>query len=149
MSESRNILVVSRAIICEDDHILTLQRSQSDTRNPGLWEFPGGKIDEGENVIDGLTREVYEETGLTIKPLSSIAHVESEIIGTGKYAGHLYVSLFYAAQRIGGDLTLSSEHGLAQWERPEQASQLRLTTESRLALASLCSAGIIKSRPLA
>lgn len=56
MSESRNILVVSRAIICEDDHILTLQRSQSDTRNPSLWEFPGGKIDEGENVIDGLTR---------------------------------------------------------------------------------------------
>ena len=149
MPESRNILVVSRAIIREDDRILTLQRSQSDTRNPGLWEFPGGKIDEGENVIDGLTREVYEETGLTIKPLSSIAHVESEIIGTGKYAGRLYVSLFYAAQRIGGDLTLSSEHGLAQWERPEQASQLRLTTESRLALASLRSAGIIKSRPLA
>ena len=92
---------------------------------------------------------MYEETGLTIKPLSSIAHVESEVISTGKYAGRLYVSLFYAAQRIGGDLTLSSEHGLAQWERPEQASQLRLTTESRLALASLRSAGIIKSRPLA
>ena len=138
---------VVAAIIKKESKILATQRGSGEFQ--GGWEFPGGKIDEGENVIDGLTREVYEETGLTIKPLSSIAHVESEIIGTGKYAGRLYVSLFYAAQRIGGDLTLSSEHGLAQWERPEQASQLRLTTESRLALASLRSAGIIKRRPLA
>ena len=120
-----------------------LQRSESDSYNPGLWEFPGGKIDAGEEFADGLAREVKEETGLTISLPSSLAHIESELISKGKYAGRLYVALFYVAQNAGDDLILSNEHIDARWENPQYLSTFTFTPESKLALQAFRSTGII------
>lgn len=143
MSEIANILLVNRAIITDNDRILLLQRARDDSYNAGLWEFPGGKIDADEEPEDGLIREVFEETGLIVSVSSSVAHVETELIRSGKYEGRLYVALFYAVQRLGGDLTLSNEHGAAQWEKPTLATSYDLTLASRRALISLHKIGAI------
>lgn len=136
-------LIVGRAIIQEGNSILMLQRSETDTHNPGLWEFPGGKIDANEELVDGLIREVKEETGLTISSPSSLAHVGSELISEGKYAGRLYVALFYVAQIADGDLIISDEHIDARWESPQYANTFAFTLESRLALQAFNNIGII------
>lgn len=136
MPENANTLLTTRAIINDEDRILLLRRSRHDSHNPGLWEFPGGKIDAGEEIADGLMREVHEETGLLIGELSNIAHIESELIRKGKYEGRLYLALFYAIQKIGGNLTLSDEHEATSWETLQGAEKLDLTHESRRALAS-------------
>jgi len=143
MSEIANVLLVNRAIITDNNRILLLQRTIDDSHNAGLWEFPGGKIDADEEPKDGLVREVFEETGLIVSTSSSIAHVETELIRSGKYEGRLYVALFYAAQRLGGDLTLSEEHINAQWEEPKLATRYDLTLTSRRALTSLREIGAI------
>ena len=143
MSEIANVLLVNRAIITDNDRILLLQRSRDDSHNAGLWEFPGGKIDADEEPEDGLVREVFEETGLIVSTSSSIAHIETELIKSGRYKGRLYVALFYAAQRISGDLTLSNEHSVAQWEKPALATSYDLTLASRRALISLRKIGVI------
>jgi 8-oxo-dGTP diphosphatase len=137
MSEIATTLLVNRAIIGDRDRILLLQRSESDSHNAGLWEFPGGKVDVGEGVEEALIREVLEETGLVIGNVSSVAHVENELITSGKYKGRLYVALFYAARMLDGDLTLSSEHIDARWEKPQLALTRKLTPESRRAIQSL------------
>ncbi|MFN8016113.1 MAG: NUDIX hydrolase [Acidimicrobiia bacterium] len=61
----KNRLVVS-AVICAEDKVLVVRRAKEDTY-PGLWEFPGGGVDEiGESVVQALRREVLEETGISL-----------------------------------------------------------------------------------
>lgn len=136
MSELANVLLASRAIITDSDRILLVRRTDADPYNAGLWEFPGGKVDIGEEVEAGLAREVLEETALTVE-VPTIAHVENECITEGKYAGKLYVALFYVVQKLGGELTISDEHSDAVWEDPEVAATYALTAESRRALSAL------------
>jgi 8-oxo-dGTP diphosphatase len=49
------------------DKFLILKRSMSELAFPGLWAFPGGKLERGENFLTTLKREVQEEVGLEIE----------------------------------------------------------------------------------
>lgn len=65
-----------------------LQRSISDETDParGTWEFPGGKLDNGEDPFDGARREWEEETGIKLPPGDRAGEWRS-----GPYTGHVYV----------------------------------------------------------
>ena len=54
-----------------NDKFLVTQRSYGPLK--GLWEFPGGKIERGEGIFDAIKREIIEELGVTVKPLSKIS----------------------------------------------------------------------------
>ncbi len=64
MIKKRFIPVVC-AIIEQGDKVLAAKRG-SGTTNAGLWEFPGGKVDDGELPADALKREIREELGVEI-----------------------------------------------------------------------------------
>lgn len=53
------------AIIIQDGKILCCQRG-GDRALANLWEFPGGKIEEGESKVDALKRELKEELKITV-----------------------------------------------------------------------------------
>ena len=55
---------VVAAIIKKDDLYLIAQRLKGDFA--GLWEFPGGKIEEGELPVQALKREIREELNIEI-----------------------------------------------------------------------------------
>lgn len=65
VSDKRVIEVVGAAII-HDGKLLAMQRSEKMTL-PGLWEFPGGKIEKGESEKEALIREIQEELALEIE----------------------------------------------------------------------------------
>ena len=74
------IHVAAAALIDEHGRVL-LQRRHAHTHQGGLWEFPGGKLEAGESVIDGLSRELREELGvypLEHRPLIRIRHHYSD-----------------------------------------------------------------------
>lgn len=67
------------ALIYNDEgKVLIIQRCSTNRYKPLMWDVPGGKKQTGESVLEGLQREVFEETGLkinrVIKPLSVFAN---------------------------------------------------------------------------
>lgn len=56
-----------RVIVVYQNKILFLRKSQN-SKNPSAFEFPGGKIDIGDEAISTVVKELYEETGISIEP---------------------------------------------------------------------------------
>src|SRR5260370_3424669 len=69
-------VVVAAVIEREDRRLLIGQRRRDDT-SPLKWEFPGGKVEEGERPQEALARELREELGVTLirsVPIRSVKH---------------------------------------------------------------------------
>lgn len=65
--ETPNSIHVAAGIFIKDDKVLACRRAPHKS-SPGLWEFPGGKVEKGESVFDALQREISEELGFTCQP---------------------------------------------------------------------------------
>ena len=66
---------VVAAVIEKDGKLLVCQRARRQTM-PLKWEFPGGKIEEGEQPRDALRRELEEELGIDARIGDEIAHLQ-------------------------------------------------------------------------
>jgi 8-oxo-dGTP diphosphatase len=92
---TRAITVVAAVIRDKEGRVLLTRRPQ-DRHMGGLWEFPGGKIDDGEGPSEALVRELDEELGLAIEveqPLTFAVHEE---------AGLRILLLFFSASILSG-----------------------------------------------
>ena len=58
-------VVVAAAIIVEGGRVLLTQRKRG-SHLEGMWEFPGGKVEDGEDPKDALARELREELGVDV-----------------------------------------------------------------------------------
>ena len=106
----KTIRVVA-AIIRDKDKIFATQRGYGEFKDG--WEFPGGKIEEGETPQDALKREIMEELDTEIKV--------GELIDTIEYdypTFHLSMDCFWA-EVITGHLVLK-EAEAAKWLTKEQ-----------------------------
>lgn len=70
----RKSVHVVAAYIERDDRVL-LDRRAEGQHLAGTWEFPGGKVEQDENEIDALTRELREELGVVARIGNEIARV--------------------------------------------------------------------------
>jgi mutator protein MutT len=69
------IIEVVAAIIRRDSQILITRRFK-DVHLPGLWEFPGGKVEPNESLQAALEREILEELGVNIRIEEELFTVE-------------------------------------------------------------------------
>lgn len=61
------LLIVSAAALVNADGLVLVQRRPDGGAHAGLWEFPGGKIDNGESPEEALVRELREELGIDVE----------------------------------------------------------------------------------
>ena len=98
---------VTAAIIRKGTKFLIARRAQ-DKHLGGYWEFPGGKIEEGETPQECLKREIEEELGITIKVgpffMENEHHYRDKIIQLQAFECEL----------ISGEITLN-DHDQVEW----------------------------------
>lgn len=74
---NRKHLEIGVAVVWDGGKVLIDQRRHKDTFG-GYWEFPGGKIEEGEDAIACIKREIKEEIGISIEVGNHLITVDYE-----------------------------------------------------------------------
>ena len=122
---------VTAAIICKRGRVLICQRP-ADKRCGLLWEFPGGKLEEGETGEQCIRRECREELAAELAEIRPFAEVVYEYPG---YAVHIQ---FYTAKLAAGE-PVRREHAAFRWIKPEEAAEIefcpadaKMLSENRL-----------------
>ena len=139
-NQTGSAFLVSRAVIINKLKLLLVRRTPSDRFNPNLWEIPGGKLAKGEDLHKSLEREVLEETGLIIEPISRLAYYTSEIAGPNgpdKYTGETFVKIVALAKTTTSRVKLSDSHTEFEWVTFSEALDRELTGFTKKALLVL------------
>ncbi len=69
---------VAAGILCDSDGRVLIAERLGDGPFHGLWEFPGGKIGDGETAAEALSRELAEELGIEITTCASFMNLRHE-----------------------------------------------------------------------
>ena len=102
-------LTMKAVIVDEQGRTLLIRRSKANKNFTGKWEWPGGKVDPGEDFAVAAIREAKEETGLDVE-LTAVAGVAQFEMPKAFVA-----MLCMEARVIGGEMQLSHEHNAFQW----------------------------------
>ncbi|MBP2158015.1 MULTISPECIES: 8-oxo-dGTP diphosphatase MutT [Asticcacaulis] len=108
----KTVLVVAAALVDSDGRVLIAQRPDG-KQLAGQWEFPGGKVEDGETPETALIRELQEELGITVKQACLAPFV---------FASHTYESFhllmpLFLIRRWEGEPE-AREHKALKWVRP-------------------------------
>ncbi len=110
----KTVLVAACALIDVDGRVLICKRPQG-KHLAGLWEFPGGKVEDGETPEECLIRELEEELGIEVThaclaPFVFTSHVYETF--------HLLMPLYLCRRWTG--VVLAKEHEALAWVKPDK-----------------------------
>jgi len=97
----------------------------------GYWSIPGGLVETGERLEEAVAREVFEETGLRVKP-SRFFEVFERIMrdGAGRAEYH-YVLIDYVCRVVDGELRPGDDVSRVEWARLKMLDRYRITEGTR------------------
>jgi 8-oxo-dGTP diphosphatase len=125
----RPLVGVGAVIWNENGEIVLIRRGQAPRR--GDWSIPGGKLEWGESVKEGLLREVREETALRVEITGLIDVVDSLTRDASGNVAHHYVLIDFSARHVGGTLAAGADAADARWVRFDDIGAYALWTETR------------------
>ena len=96
-------------------------------RQKGTWMFPGGQVENGENLMEALARETMEESGMAIE-IGRLFSVESNTCTNKGYGGYKHVPtkvmLGFACKHVRGAFRESGETSAGCWVARDKAAEL-------------------------
>lgn len=111
-------LVVTCAVIEQDGTVLIAQR-KPDSHLALKWEFPGGKLEWGEDPRSGLKREIREELGIEIE-VGDVLEIVSHT-----YEDRHVLLIAYACRYQAGNVKLLDVHDV-RWVKPDELRTVEL-----------------------
>ena len=110
----RNIVLTG--ILKDNDLFLVVKRNDNDILFPGAWEFPGGHLEDGETLKQGLARELKEEIGFNEDFEPIITHYTDEIKQKdGKLVHNIEIDFIINVTKENLKIKLSEEHSNYKW----------------------------------
>ncbi len=108
--------IVLTGILKDDDMLLVVKRNEDDDLFPGAWEFPGGHLENGELLKEGLARELKEEIGFEQDFDLKITHYFDEIKNkNGNLIHNIEIDFIIDVDKEKTDIILSDEHCAYKW----------------------------------
>jgi 8-oxo-dGTP diphosphatase len=119
------------AVVVDQGRVLLVQRGREPSK--GKWSLPGGMLELGESLEEGVKREVVEETGLEVEPLELVELIDRILRETGPEGERVryhYVIADYLCRVVGGKLQAASDAAAVRWvERAEWNSHSALAVD--------------------
>lgn len=105
-------LVCSAAVLDSEGRVLLTRRTDN-----GKWCLPGGHLESGESVTEGIAREVKEETGLDVEVIRLVGVYSNphRVLQYDDGARFHVVALHFEARIVSGQLTTSDETSEFMW----------------------------------
>jgi 8-oxo-dGTP diphosphatase len=113
------------AVILDGDRVLLARRGHPPLE--GEWSLPGGAVEVGETLREGLMREVLEETGLTVEVGPVIEVLDRIERNSDDRVEYHFVIVDYLCSVRGGTLACASDASDARWVRLDDLADYSLT----------------------
>ncbi len=123
---------VAVGVISRNGKFLIAKRTPDNKIQPGKWEFPGGKIENGETAEDALKREIKEELGIEIEIMKKLITVDVA------HSGNEYKLICFLARHTSGEAKnlQCADH---KWIMPEEHNNYDFVRGDRLLAKKLLS----------
>ena len=121
-------------VVISDGRALLIRRGSEPLK--GEWSIPGGTLELGETIVEGIARELREETGLEVKALELIEVFERILEGDPNEPGrrarnarpkYHFVIVDYLCEVLGGTPQPGSDVTATAWAREEELGRYTLT----------------------
>ncbi|MEV0454733.1 NUDIX hydrolase [Catellatospora methionotrophica] len=125
----RHSVSVAGVVTNGQGRVLVIQRQDN-----GAWQLPGGVLELGETIEDGMCREVLEETGLTVRPVRLSGVYKNMHLGV--------VALVFLAEMTAGEPRPTEESAAVEWWTPEQVRD-RMTEAFAVRILDALAGGLV------
>ncbi|MGD0974909.1 MAG: NUDIX hydrolase [Candidatus Korobacteraceae bacterium] len=109
-------------VVVQNGRVVLVRRAKAPRM--GEWSIPGGMLELGETLRDGVAREIEEETGLRVKSEEVLDVFDSIVTDAEGKTQYHYVLVDYLCSVTGGELRAASDVSEARWATLDEALSL-------------------------
>ncbi len=106
----KDFRIAVKAFIVKDQKALLIKRRPNDVHSPGRWDIPGGRLELGENPLEGVKRECKEEVGLDIEIV-----MPADVQHFVRDDGQRITMIIFLCKPVSEKIALSEEHTGYKW----------------------------------
>lgn len=115
--------IATGGLVYKDNQVLLIRSKRRG------WEFPGGVLEQGEAILEGLKREIWEESGIIARPVTFVGVYQNLAVknGYGALEGMKLppvVNMDFICTYESGTARVSEESVEVAWVRPEEAKSM-------------------------